>query len=410
MTKDAQTLITNLGTQYNLDTVTDIDELTQLTKMYTSSTSFTDANRTLLGFKIGDINKCTFNNVECALNGTKSSVTNYYTEFHWIWLYDYGNCFQFNSGSNYTNEEISLKKSKRPGPQYGLSLTLGPLINFNQYVTSDSTGIVIFIHQDKYLPQSSDALFLQPGRNGFIPVKKTVTNNYPSPFSECTDLTSYSSSLYTSTLSLYGGVYRQQDCFNLFNQQNIINKCGCYYTAYPMLTQASPCLDVASYECINEQLNDFSDEEASKQCPLECSSTTFDISISTLEYPTKQRYNILLNDYTDYMYYYAFEYEYNQPPPVTNLTLTQYQELFLQVNIYYPALKVTEITQSPKLSAIDLLSQIGGSLGMFLSFSMFTLLEVFEIFGLSIYVFFFKKKKKLTSKEKNKNFEKCNSS
>lgn len=139
-------------------------------------------------------------------------------------------------------------------------------------------------------------------------------------------------------------------------------------------------------------MNEFRDEEASQECPLECLSTTFDTSISTLEYPTSQTYNMELNDYTYVMNYYAYEYD-NYQTPKENLTLAQYQELFFKVDIYFPSLKVTEITQSPKTSPIDLLSQMGGSMDMFLSFSVFTLCEVAEILILLVYVFFFKKKK-----------------
>ena len=45
----------------------------------------------------------------------------------------------------------------------------------------------------------------------------------------------------------------------------------------------------------------------------------------------------------------------------------------------------TSLTESPKTSIADLFSQIGGGLGLFVSFSVFTLFEFIELFILIIY-------------------------
>ncbi len=49
------------------------------------------------------------------------------------------------------------------------------------------------------------------------------------------------------------------------------------------------------------------------------------------------------------------------------------------VNIYYSSLKYTYISESPQMSVLSLLSSLGDSLGMFLGFSVFSLLELFEL-------------------------------
>jgi hypothetical protein len=48
-------------------------------------------------------------------------------------------------------------------------------------------------------------------------------------------------------------------------------------------------------------------------------------------------------------------------------------------------LSYTILTESPKTSIADLFSQIGGGLGLFVSFSVFTLFEFIELFILVIY-------------------------
>ena len=47
--------------------------------------------------------------------------------------------------------------------------------------------------------------------------------------------------------------------------------------------------------------------------------------------------------------------------------------------MYYSSVEYTLFTESPKTSIADLVSQVGGALGMFVSFSVFTLFEFIEI-------------------------------
>ena len=69
-------------------------------------------------------------------------------------------------------------------------------------------------------------------------------------------------------------------------------------------------------------------------------------------------------------------------------SLENFKKYFLMINVFYPYLEYTEITQSPKFSLVDLISQTGGSLGMFCSFSLFHFIEIVEILIITVYVLF----------------------
>jgi hypothetical protein len=56
--------------------------------------------------------------------------------------------------------------------------------------------------------------------------------------------------------------------------------------------------------------------------------------------------------------------------------------------VYYDDLKYTLITQQPKLELFGLISNIGGSLGLFLGFTFISLLEIFEVLAEFIYLYF----------------------
>ena len=59
--------------------------------------------------------------------------------------------------------------------------------------------------------------------------------------------------------------------------------------------------------------------------------------------------------------------------------------------VYYKDLKYTFISQQPKVELFDLISNIGGILGLFLGVSFLTCVEFFEILFEIIYVLFLKK-------------------
>jgi len=98
--------------------------------------------------------------------------------------------------------------------------------------------------------------------------------------------------------------------------------------------------------------------------------------VSSQAYPSKIYYDRILNT----------ESNRNQSLKYLNesLTFDLMKEYSLLFNVYYPFMRYTCITESPKTSIADLFSQIGGGLGLFVSFSVFTLFEFIELFILII--------------------------
>jgi len=135
---------------------------------------------------------------------------------------------------------------------------------------------------------------------------------------------------------------------------------------------SQPCLNVSQYQCFTSVLNDIILEECEGDCPLECDSVTYQYSLSSLLYPSQSFYNKFFNDKS------AFNF-FKTTFGIDIATKDKFKEYFLMLNVFYPYLQFTQITEIPKFTPIDLLSQIGGSLGMFLGFSLFHLIEIFEI-------------------------------
>ena len=217
-----------------------------------------------------------------------------------------------------------------------------------------------------------------------ISVKRIYTQKYPSPYSDCIDLKSYSSDLYDFIVGA-NLTYRQQDCFKLCIQRDIIVSCGCYSLEYPKLTiiqtsnatnSTRACLTLSEYDCLDDKKKNFNVQECrERSCPLECDSVTFDLSLSSLINPHLKEFNSFSPQ----------EIAAYQKVIGANLTYEGFRTTWINVKVYFSTLQYTEISESPKVSIIDLFTQIGGSLGMFVSFSIFTLFELFEMFFLVVY-------------------------
>ena len=233
----------NFPDNINIKDLTNKNDLKYGAIMAASDPAYVDENRKLLGLNIsqitdiglgqdyiiGDFAYCRYNNTDCS------------SDLHWYWHYDYGNCFQLNVGLNSSNLPIDLKEANREGSDFGLQISVVPLVNFLSYdsrkigMLSYPAGMVVFVHNASLRPLKSDQVFVKTGERTFISVRRTFVNNANSPYTECQDLTSYSSPLFDFIKSSNYSAYRQKDCFNLCIQESIIATCNCSYSGFDNL-------------------------------------------------------------------------------------------------------------------------------------------------------------------------------
>jgi len=84
-----------------------------------------------------------------------------------------------------------------------------------------------------------------------------------------------------------------------------------------------------------------------------------------------------------------------------NLTFDLFQTMWVTLRVFYPSLEYTEITETPQTTIFDLFTQIGGSLGLFISFNVFTLFELAEILILILHALLKPRSSKKYSIEKS---------
>ena len=110
----------------------------------------------------------------------------------------------------------SMKKQIEPGIDYGLSLSLGPLVKLNKYSSGLSFppyGFKVLIYNNTFPPLVFETfLSLSPGQETNIIVERIATSNAPQPYSECTDLTNGFNSEAYKWMMNNNKTYRQNDC------------------------------------------------------------------------------------------------------------------------------------------------------------------------------------------------------
>ena len=259
-----------------------------------------------------------------------------------VWLYDknYGNCFKFNS-------DLSRPKlTTFPGKFYGLMLTLDvqvlkELMNFSQNI-----GAVI------KLDNGSNELDLPVSFETNIVVDRVYARQMMSPYSLCnyedTWPNAFNSDLF-DTFRQNLMTYSQKDCIELCYQNLAVVQCRCLDRQsiplpgmdYCYKTEDVKCL-VKAYESYKLNDNSYVYDKCMKSCPLECNNTNFQMSSS-----------------------------FSQLSVNSNVTV--------KVNIFYETLSYLEITESEAMTVIDLVSSIGGIMGLFLGVSFMSFMEFFEM-------------------------------
>jgi hypothetical protein len=348
-----------------------VPDLGSYKNAYVKDPEYSDTNRKRLGVNFLElINSCYFNSEPCDLT----------SDFQWFFHSSYGNCIQFNANS------FNLKRSTSVGKQYGLQLRMGPLKNENKYPVALSTGLKVLINNQSFSPKTDDYFIsIEPGKETDIVVDRTFTSNMPKPFSGCTDLTQGFNSELSNFIVNSNKTYRQIDCIDLCLQRFIQIECNCFYTVLPKIYPAtSPCLNETQIDCLLKSISAFNIFSCESECPLECEYVIYNLQLSSLTYPSLEYYNLFANDTTAKEYFSD-----NFGAKISSYSF--FREYSYSINIYYSSFKYTHISESPQTTVFGLLSGLGGSLGMFLGFSVFSLLEVFEILFELIWNLIYKK-------------------
>ena len=109
-------------------------------------------------------------------------------------------------------------------------------------------------------------------------------------------------------------------------------------------------------------------------CPLECESELYSLTSSALDYPTQIYAQMLANQS-------VITKRFSNKAP----TYKQLKQSILSVNINYNQLGYTQIKEIQKMNIIELVTNFGGAMGLFLGLSFLSFFELVEIFVEVVY-------------------------
>jgi hypothetical protein len=289
----------------------------------------------------------------------------------------------------YISYRFKSKSTLQIGETYGLVISLFNNISYSDYKYLNSFKIKL--HNDSsdsryIMGYLQDGIEISPGYSTSLKIKKEFSSKLGLPFNNCikdvTSLDSYDSVLYRYILQ-NSITYTQNVCFDycigreFYNYLNITDKIDHYiYVGYLYQNKSMDLLKLY-YEIVKENIVNICE----KQCPLECDTIRYDVSTSFSKFSNEK----LVELYKFISEYNNTYYQFN--PLFIKLTSKDFDD-FIILSIYYTESGYTSISQLPKMDFFDLISNIGGNLGLFIGVSFLSFAEIIEFIIEVVYILF----------------------
>ncbi len=256
-------------------------------------------------------------------------------------------CYVFNGGRNRSDHSIDIKTTKQTGLISGFS--------FLFYLPKDHF-LIYYVNDAKVRPASIELesnRYILPGSWSYFRLGKSVETKFEYPYSSCKKLEGFSNSAYIRHFSELNITYRQVNCFELCKYNKIRE-----YALEKKIVEKDAWSYFKEFDYVKNCEN---------FCPLECTSTTF------LTHGVELSTEMLTSTFTSTRFY--DELRYSQE---TNETDDEINQRILGVDFFYEELKYNQITQTPKTNWYGLISNIGGSSGVFLELSFLSACKAIE--------------------------------
>ena len=302
-----------------------------------------------------------------------------FTYFH---SFEFGACFSFNSGLN-----SPIQKLNQAGEKYGLQLELFAGDPTQQVQNTYLNGFRIIVHN-----QSVDSFVLEDGQN--IPVGRqfsiAIQRNFisylPLPYNDCIEenFNDFNQNYLIDFIRTFLNktTYSKKYCQKICTQLYAIKKCGCYDYSLPYIPDYKKdnlrvfgCFSDQDLTCLEYNYNILFENffECDQFCLMECKPKYFSKLVTMGTYPTTWYANQLFK--SNMLNKTLINNNLNS----SILSLTYLQNTVSKVNVFYQQMMFISVTETQALSLSDLISFIGGNLGLFLGMSFLSVVEVIDI-------------------------------
>ncbi|KAF6030840.1 SCNN1D [Bugula neritina] len=292
----------------------------------------------------------------------------------------HGNCFTFNHFSD-SNKSSSV----RAGAEYGLVM----LLNIQQYeyvpYLTEASGVKILIHDPEEMPFPEDGgITVAPNTRTRLAVKRTEYTRKNGRYGNCLEVgeDDFPLTIYNYQ---YGYSYSKPACEKSCVQEQAIKECGCFLPEIPYnesfysdYDAVKPCDGGNSSVCVEEIYYNFTSGSLKcENCHEPCHEVVFDVTPSATVWPAPSYMGDLKDTVQSDMPALFDELQKNYE--LYDSISVPIQENLLQVMVFYDKIAVTESVQEPKVSDFQFVSDLGGSLGLWVGWSMLTVFEFMEL-------------------------------
>ncbi|PAA93234.1 hypothetical protein BOX15_Mlig004814g2, partial [Macrostomum lignano] len=373
------------GTTRNLSTMDSktVPDSVRMTYMFLDFYNTLDDDvKTEIGYQISDML------VDCSMGTSYCSVSNFTRFLHPM----YGNCYTFNAAVT-NSSRVSVKQQ---GPLFGLTLTL--YIDQSDYVSTvaQSAGAVVVLHEPTTQPFPEESgIRVSPGRETYIGMKQTYKKLLGSPYSDnCAIDYKTANKKYNMYRSLDEWAlpnvnYTKMVCLKTCIQRKTESRCNCSSPKLPPSNiTRTPALPICKYsynstsksvsqeaECLHAvQESEF--ETCRSGCQSQCEEMQYDASISMAAWPSM--------GYESDAFHQVMMYN-----PIVRTQMDGHKtddskadfisQNMVKLIVFFADPETRTEISTKGYEITDLLSDMGGQVGLWLGLSVLTLFELIEM-------------------------------
>ncbi|GFR83345.1 amiloride-sensitive sodium channel subunit gamma [Elysia marginata] len=310
-------------------------------------------DRAEMGHQISDmLLQCSFAGRQClARNFTRLLTT------------DFGNCYTI---------QYDKFVSRKSGPKYGLELKL--YLQTDEYVPGIATskGIQVVVHEPDTHPfPQEEGIAIKAGSETRIGIKLVQVSRLDQPYDYCSSTEDFKKK--------YRIKYTRSTCQNICLYERTLKRCGCYNVLSEEtrallrrnLKNATACQSAKEIQCAERLAIKFDTDDRSCECHSPCKERLYEKTVSSREWPTQDFANLLVKTVCK-----------NNPEDcavLRNSTVEEVRDEFVNVVIYFEQLNFETITESPAYEIDQFLSDIGGTIGLYVGLSVLAFFEVINL-------------------------------
>ncbi|XP_043925856.1 amiloride-sensitive sodium channel subunit gamma-like [Protopterus annectens] len=283
----------------------------------------------------------------------------------------FGNCFTFNGlnmGADGESQWKEILNATKAGFSYGLMLEL--YIEQVEYIKelSSTAGLRMVIHDQHRMPFPEDeGVNISPGMESDIGMVKIHVRRLKPPYSsKCTD-GEEKINYYATT---YDVGYSREACKKSCGQMKLIKNCGCRVSEFPAPPRSNAPFcnisDKAINNCVEQYEYKIAHDELKCNCPLQCEEENFELTLSSSQWPSR----VTMEEFSKKLKRAGGKWAQAAKRVRDNL---------IKVVVYYQQLNYELIEEIPSVRAVDLISSIGGLVGLWIGVSVCTVAEFIEL-------------------------------